>query len=131
MKLRDHLRASAAGRTLSDPRTTIAVSDLVTGTILAGRAAELAGRSVLIAMANQLTAALAMFELDGTARRMLLCPPDLRTEHLASVIADAAIDAVVCDHPAFWRSLALQARWLEAGSRRLWNAKPVGQRRIR
>src|SRR5204863_6873608 len=103
MMLRDHLQASAADRTLSDPRTTIAVADLVTGTILGGRAGELAGRSVLIAMTDQLTTALAMFEIDGSAKRILLCPPDLRTEHLASVIADAEIDAVVCDDPSFWQ----------------------------
>ena len=58
-------------------------------------------------MADQLTTSLAMFEIDGVAKRMLLCPPDLRTEHLGSVIADAAIDAVVCDQPALWTEFGL------------------------
>src|SRR5438552_2149370 len=102
MMLRQFLKDSAASRALSDPRWAIAMRDAFAGTILGGRAAELAGRSVMVAMSDQLTSALAMFELDGLARRMLLCPPDLRTEHLASVIADAEIDAVVSDQPALW-----------------------------
>jgi acyl-coenzyme A synthetase/AMP-(fatty) acid ligase len=106
MMLRDFL-VDTAGRTLSDPRWVVATADIRGGTILGGRAAELAGRSVLLAMADQLTTALAMFELDGLARRMLLCPPDLRAEHLGSVMADASIDAVVCDQPAPWSEFNL------------------------
>src|SRR5262249_19726000 len=102
MMLRQFLQETS-GRALSDSRWLIAMSDIRGGTILGGRAGELAGRSVLVAMADQLTTSLAMFDLDGVARRMLLCPPDLRTEHLGSVIADAAIDAVVTDQPALWR----------------------------
>src|SRR5690348_9480641 len=101
MMLRDFL-TETSGRNLSDPRWVVAMSDIRGGTILGGRTAELAGRSVLVAMADQLTTALAMFELDGVAKRMLLCPPDLRSEHVGSVIGDAAIDAVVCDQPALW-----------------------------
>jgi acyl-coenzyme A synthetase/AMP-(fatty) acid ligase len=41
-------------------------------------------------------------ELDGVARRMLLCPPDLAAGHLSSLIEDAEIDAVVTDSPAQW-----------------------------
>jgi acyl-coenzyme A synthetase/AMP-(fatty) acid ligase len=40
-----------------------------------------------------------MIELDGVARRMLLCPPDLNPAHLDVLIADAEIDAVVTDEP--------------------------------
>jgi acyl-coenzyme A synthetase/AMP-(fatty) acid ligase len=101
MMLRDFLK-DTSGRTLSDPRWVIAMGDIRSGSILGGRAGELAGRSVLVAMADQLSTALTMFDLDGVAARMLLCPPDLRTEHLGSVIADAGIDAVVSDQPAMW-----------------------------
>jgi acyl-coenzyme A synthetase/AMP-(fatty) acid ligase len=54
-------------------------------------------RSVLLAVRDQLTAALALIELDGVARRMVLCTPDLATEHLPGVIRDAEVDASVCD----------------------------------
>ena len=57
----------------------------------------LQGRSVLIATREQLTSALAMIELDGVARRITLAPPDVRREHLASIIADAEIDTLVAD----------------------------------
>jgi acyl-coenzyme A synthetase/AMP-(fatty) acid ligase len=106
MMLRDFL-TETSGRTLSDPRWVVAMDDIRGGTILGGRVAEFAGRSVLVAMADQLSTALAMFELDGVAKRMLLCPPDLRAEHTGSVIADAAIDAVVCDQPALWTEFNL------------------------
>ncbi len=121
MILRDFLNGTS-DRTLSDPRWVIAMSDIRGGTILGGRAAELAGRSVLVAMADQLTTALAMFELNGVAGRMLLCPPDLRTEHLGSVMADAAIDTVVCDQAALWRDFNL--RLVISGSLPLRPANP-------
>jgi non-ribosomal peptide synthetase component F len=63
---------------------------------------ELSGRSVLLAVADQLVSALAMLEIDGVARRMLLCPPDLNAEHIQTLIEDAEIDAVVTDRPAQW-----------------------------
>ncbi len=38
-----------------------------------------------------------MIELDGLARRMILCPPDLGREHLRAVISAAGADACVRD----------------------------------
>jgi acyl-coenzyme A synthetase/AMP-(fatty) acid ligase len=52
---------------------------------------------VLLANIDQLSTALALTELDGIARRIVLCPPDLPTAHLPSVIAAATPDAVVSD----------------------------------
>ncbi len=43
-----------------------------------------------------------MTEIDGVARRMLLCPPDLNADHVKTLIEDAEIDAVVTDQPARW-----------------------------
>ena len=57
----------------------------------------LSGHSVLIATRDQLTTALALIELDGVVRRLTLCPPDLPSEYLPSVIANAGIDAIVSD----------------------------------
>ena len=44
-----------------------------------------------------LSAAVAMIELDGLARRLILCPPDLKPEHLAAVISSAGVDAAVVE----------------------------------
>ncbi|MFI5000555.1 MAG: AMP-binding protein [Reyranellales bacterium] len=91
------LAPGTAGRTLSDEAHRVALDDLRRGTNLEGPLSDLRGRSVLIACEGQLPFALAALALDGVARRILLCLPDLAPEHLPSVMADAAVDAVVTD----------------------------------
>ena len=100
--LRDHLDPDLKGRTLSDARQAVSLTDITCKTCLKGRLGELAGRSVLLAVGGQLLAALAMIEIDGVARRMLLCPPDLNADHIRALVEDAEIDAVVTDQPAMW-----------------------------
>jgi acyl-coenzyme A synthetase/AMP-(fatty) acid ligase len=100
--LRDYLDPGLKGRTLSDARQLVSLAEFAAQTCLAGRLGELRGRSVLLAVADQLVSGLAIMELDGVARRMLLCPPDLATGHLSTLIEDAEIDAVVTDDPAQW-----------------------------
>ena len=73
--------------------------ELAAGSALDGRAEELRGRSVLLATVSQFTAAAALLELDGSARRIVLCPPDLPLEHRPFVMHTAAVDAVVTDRP--------------------------------
>src|SRR3984885_12655969 len=97
--LRDYLDRGLKGRTLSDARNCASLTDIIDHTCLTGRLAELAGRSVLLAVNSQFLAGLVMLEVDGIARRMLLCPPDLTTDHLQAVIDDAEIDAIVTDQP--------------------------------
>src|SRR5580698_2009069 len=106
--LRDYLGAELKGRTISDARQLVSLTDILGQTCLADRLGELSGRSVLLAVADQLVSGLVMTELDGVARRMLLCPPDLNTDHLQALMESAGIDAVVTDDPA---------RWAETGTR--------------
>jgi acyl-CoA synthetase (AMP-forming)/AMP-acid ligase II len=100
--LRDYLGPELKGRTLSDARQLVSLTDILERTCLADRLAELSGRSVMLAVADQLLSGVAMTELDGVARRMLLCPPDLNAAHVQSLIEDADIDAVVTDQPEQW-----------------------------
>jgi acyl-coenzyme A synthetase/AMP-(fatty) acid ligase len=100
--LRDYLGPELKGRTISDARQAWSLTNILEQTCLAGRLGELSGRSVLLAAADQLTSAVAMTEIDGVARRMLLCPPDLNADHVKALIEDAEIDAVVTDQPARW-----------------------------
>jgi len=87
-----------AGGTLYGGRgSRVALRDLELGTSLDGRIEDYRGRSVLIATQGQLPAALACVELDGLARRLVLCPPDLPPEHFAHVMATAEVDAVISD----------------------------------
>jgi acyl-coenzyme A synthetase/AMP-(fatty) acid ligase len=100
--LRDYLGPELKGRTISDARQVVSLTDILGETCLADRLGELSRRSVLLAVSDQLIAALAMTEIDGVARRMLLCPPDLNADHIETLIDDAGIDAVVTDEPARW-----------------------------
>ena len=101
--LRDYLGPDLKGRTISDAQRVVSLTDILEYTCLADRIGELSGRSVLMAVSDQLISGLVMTEIDGVARRMLLCPPDLNADHLQSLMEDADIDAVVTDHPERWR----------------------------
>jgi len=95
--LRDHLSPELKGRTISDAHHEVSLTDILHQSCLIGGVRRLSGRAVLLAMSGQLLSALAMIELDGVARRMLLCPPDLNSEHIQALIEDAGIDAIVTD----------------------------------
>jgi acyl-coenzyme A synthetase/AMP-(fatty) acid ligase len=100
--LRDYLGPELKGRSISDARKLVSLTHILEETCLVGRFGQLAGRSVLLAVTDQLISALAMVEADGVARRMLLCPPDLNPDHVKTLIEDAEIDAIVTDEPARW-----------------------------
>lgn len=87
-------------RILSASDAYVGLDDLARGSSLDHPVEALHDRSVLIATRGQLTAALALIELDGLARRLVLCPPDLSPDHLPAVMATAAVDAVVSDRRA-------------------------------
>jgi non-ribosomal peptide synthetase component F len=95
--LRQRLSDNSPERLFFDRAARACYTDLFHGTCLGGRLAELAGKSVLLAAGNQLTAALALIELDGIARRVMILPPDAAPEHFAALIAGAEVDAVVGD----------------------------------
>jgi acyl-coenzyme A synthetase/AMP-(fatty) acid ligase len=97
--LRNYLGPEPRGRTLSDARYKVSLTGLSRLGSVVDLAREMSGRSVLIATSGQLLAALAMIELDGVARRMLLCPPDLEPDRLPALLDAAEIDTVVTDRP--------------------------------
>lgn len=88
---------SPSGQSFQDAEASISCVDLLSGSFLYGRGDELQGRSVLLATKSQLTTASALIELDGVARRIVLCPPDLPLEHLPYVIETAEVDGIVSD----------------------------------
>ncbi|HEY2340515.1 MAG TPA: hypothetical protein VGH75_08300, partial [Steroidobacteraceae bacterium] len=84
----------------------IPLADLANATSLGGRLEELRDESVVLLAWDQLTAALALIELDGVARRMVLCPPDVKPEHLPAIMQDAEAGACVIDQTGAFGSLS-------------------------
>ncbi len=72
--------------------------------------------------------ALAMTEIDGVARRMLLCPPDLNTDHVQALIEDADIDAIVTDHLSRWTDAGV---YLVLGAHSPARARPARRKTLR
>jgi acyl-CoA synthetase (AMP-forming)/AMP-acid ligase II len=105
--LRDYLSPELKGRTISDARRAVSLTDILQQTCLVDRFRELSGRSVLLAVSDQLISGLAITEIDGVARRMLLCPPDLNSDHVQALIDDAGIDAIVTDQPPRWADVGV------------------------
>lgn len=67
------------------------------GSSLGRRSEEVRGTSVLVATRDQLTAALALIELDGIAKRVILCPHDIKPEHLPFIYKTAEASSMVTD----------------------------------
>ena len=79
------------------PCRGVAFDVLAGATSLGGALPTLHGRSVLLAMQDQLATALVLVELDGIARRLVICPPGLPSAHLSHVAIGAGADAIVTD----------------------------------
>jgi acyl-coenzyme A synthetase/AMP-(fatty) acid ligase len=86
-----------AGRFLWGIRSEVSLSALLTGSWLGGHRPALADRCVLLSTYDQLETAAALIELDGLARRMIVCPPGIGDDHLRTIIDTAGVDAVISD----------------------------------
>jgi acyl-coenzyme A synthetase/AMP-(fatty) acid ligase len=84
-------------RRLHGVTSVVRLADLAAGSSLGGRLGQLRHRTVLLAIKDQLAAALAMIELDGLAKRMIVCPPGVGEEHLHAVISTAGAEVCVRD----------------------------------
>ncbi len=62
---------------------------------------------MLLAVVDQLISGIAMMEIDGVARRMLLCPPDVDADYIRVLIEDAGVDIVVTDDPERWTATGM------------------------
>src|SRR4051812_3183717 len=84
-----------AGAGIVDRTGRAPYCELLASTYLESDPAAIRDRVVVIRTDDQLTAAIAMVECDGIARRLLLCPPDIRRDHLAAVIQEVEADAMI------------------------------------
>src|SRR5262249_2851581 len=95
--LRDWLQNDSHDRFFRARDFSASLSDLARGTSLHSDIRELAGCSAVVATSEQLTAAFALIELDGVARRLTLVPPDLREEYFANAVVKAEVDTIITD----------------------------------
>jgi len=99
MALRDSVLEAAAvrGGALIGPARAVPLASLAQNSCFGEGLEALRGRSVIVAIREQLTAAIALLELDGIVRRMVLCTPDLSPEHLPDVVRSAQADVWLGD----------------------------------
>jgi acyl-coenzyme A synthetase/AMP-(fatty) acid ligase len=95
--LHQHLAVggAASGVMLQSARASVVLAGMARAP--SGRASALARKSVLVLTRDQLTSAVALLDLDGIVRRLVLCPPDFTKERLASAIEQAEVEAIVGD----------------------------------
>ena len=79
------------------PAASVELARLADASCLGGRLESLRGRSILLTMREQLSTALALLELDGVARRLVLCTPDLSPETLSEVAIIAGTGVQLAD----------------------------------
>lgn len=80
--------------------TSASWSELTEGSVLNELPVEVRGCSVVLATIDQFLAAATLIQIDGVARRIVLCPPDLSQESLVFVANSAGADVIVTDKPA-------------------------------
>jgi len=88
-----------ARRFLLDEHASVPLDVLAGATALGPQRAALRGQNVVLIVGTQRAATLALLELDGLARRIVLCPPDLKHQQLPHVMAMAEARIVVSDRP--------------------------------
>ena len=94
-------RAAAQGglasRFVADAKVRLPLEVLGSGTSLAAPAKAFAGQCVMLCTTTQLATVCALLELDGLARRIVLCPPGMTPDQLSQAAHEADVTVVVCD----------------------------------
>src|SRR5579862_7693468 len=84
-------------RLLVGASACIRLQDLAAASCFGDSLEELRGRSIVIFTPDPFTASVALIELDGVVRRMVLCPPDLSPAHFSQIVSEAECDGWVGD----------------------------------
>jgi len=85
------------GRTVATRDHVLRLDDFARASSFGPELERLRGRSVLLCVRDMASAAAALIELDGLARRIVLCPADWEAWRLASAAKDAEASALVHD----------------------------------
>ena len=85
------------GARISDGSETCALDRFSAQTRFGNRLEEFRGKSVLLIARSQLDAVWGMVELDGVARRIIICPPDASDAFAGAAVQIGNADAVIGD----------------------------------
>ncbi len=91
---------AGVGRTIATRDCVLRLDDFAAATSLRADLPRLEGRSVVLAVGDMTKAAAALIELDGTARRIVLCPPGFDKRGLDALARLAEADTLVHDNDA-------------------------------
>ncbi len=90
-------RSSGRDRVVATRRYVTSLAEFAWGGSLDSHPSDLAGRSVLLCVGDIAKAAAALIDLDGCARRIVLCPPRWDQASLAAAARVAEADALIYD----------------------------------
>jgi len=90
----------AGAREISTRDHRLSLGDFATRSSFGVSRRRFAGRSVILAVGDMAKAAAALIDLDGLARRVLLCPPGFDTDKIAIAAALVEADALAHDDEA-------------------------------
>src|SRR4051812_31090225 len=93
-------RHGAGDREIASRDGRVALRDFADGSPFGAGRLRFAGRCVALAVADMADAAAALIDLDGLARRILLCPPGWDAREIARAAALAEVDALAHDKAA-------------------------------
>ncbi len=102
-------RAGAGARAIFTREHRVALADFAHASPFGLSRAALAGRSVVLHVRDIALAAAALIDLDGFARRIVLCPPGWSAAEIDSAARDAEADAIVHDQLVAPVALAVDA----------------------
>ena len=103
-------RSGGAGRVVSTRDHTVPLDGFAASSPFGAEREKFAGRSVALYVGDMAKAAAALIDLDGLARRILLCPPGWDAAKLQSAAAQAEADALAFDADAAAPALAVDLR---------------------
>ena len=96
------------GRVVATPDHVLPLDSFERASSLSAHLARLEGRSVILSVGDMAKAAAALIDLDGLARRIVLCPPGWEQSRVESAGRDAEADALVYDDVAAVPPIAVE-----------------------
>ena len=90
-------RGGASGRVVATRDHVLPLERFARASSLGAKLRNFEGRNVLLFVRDMAKAAAALIDLDGLARRIVLCPPGWDDAILKSAAREADADALVCD----------------------------------